>query len=114
MNIFFADFAVGNYHTVIVCPENQREKGEKIIKWVQRRAVQLDGTVTGEHGIGLKLRDGLAQEVGDEAINMMRKVSEKLSRNSLTLLTDAQQIKLALDPLRILNPDKVIRMEDGY
>ncbi len=102
MNIFFADFAVGNYHTVIVCPESQREKGEKIIKWVQRRAVQL------------KLRDGLAQEVGDEAINMMRKVSEKLSRNSLTLLTDAQQIKLALDPLRILNPDKVIRMEEGY
>lgn len=69
------NFATGNYHTVIVCPESQRETGEKIITWVQRRAVELDGTVTGEHGIGLKLRDGLVHEVGEEAVNMMRSVS---------------------------------------
>ena len=65
----------GNYHTVIVCPEDQRAIGEQVITWVQRRAVQLEGTVTGEHGIGLKLRDALINEVGEEAVNMMRRVS---------------------------------------
>lgn len=68
-------FTAGNYHTVIVCPESQRATGEKIIAWVQRRAVELEGTVTGEHGIGLKLRDGLVNEVGGEAVDMMRRVS---------------------------------------
>lgn len=65
----------GNYHTVIICPENRREEGEKILAWVQQRAVQLEGTITGEHGIGIKLRDGLVNEVGEKAVNMMRKVS---------------------------------------
>lgn len=38
-------------------------------------AVELDGTVTGEHGIGLKLRDRLVNEFGEEAVDMMRSVS---------------------------------------
>lgn len=69
------NFTTGNYHTVIVCPESQRETGEKIITWVQKRAVELDGTVTGEHGIGLKLRDRLIDEVDEEAVDMVRSVS---------------------------------------
>ncbi len=86
----------GNYHTVIVCPRSQKETAEQIIAFVQKRAVQLEGTITGEHGIGLGLRDMLVHEVGENAVDMMRK------------------IKLALDPLHILNCDKVIRMEEGY
>ena len=35
----------------------------------------MEGTVTGEHGIGLFLRDVLQEEVGESAIDMMRKVS---------------------------------------
>ena len=69
------NFATGNYNTVIVCPESQRETGEEIITWGQKRAVELDGTVTGEHGIGLKIRDRLVDEVGEEAVDMMRSVS---------------------------------------
>lgn len=60
---------------MIVCPESQRDAGEAIVTWVQKRAIQLEGTVTGEHGIGLKLRDRLVDEVGVEAVDMMRKVS---------------------------------------
>jgi D-lactate dehydrogenase (cytochrome) len=60
---------------------------------VQKLALELDGTITGEHGVGLKLRDLLADEVGDAGVDMMRK------------------IKLALDPRGILNPDKVVRLQ---
>ena len=35
----------------------------------------MEGTVTGEHGIGLALRDMLEEELGENAIDMMRKVS---------------------------------------
>lgn len=51
--------------------------------------------------------------MGEEAVGMMRKVSQSCMRIT-TGMVDVQQIKLALDPLQILNPDKVIRLEDGY
>ena len=35
----------------------------------------MEGTVTGEHGIGLALRDVLEEELGESATDMMRKVS---------------------------------------
>ena len=34
----------------------------------------MDGTVSGEHGIGLKLRDELIEELGSSAVDMMRRV----------------------------------------
>ncbi|KAI9699490.1 MAG: D-lactate ferricytochrome c oxidoreductase [Candelina mexicana] len=83
----------GNYHAAIVCPKTQEDSAQRIIARIQRRAIELEGTITGEHGIGLKLRDLLVEEIGDNAVDMMRK------------------IKLALDPQCILNCDKVMRME---
>jgi len=52
----------------------------------------MEGTVTGEHGIGLEKRDSLVEELGVESVDAMR------------------LIKVALDPLRLLNPDKVVRI----
>ncbi|KAL9005342.1 MAG: hypothetical protein Q9188_001883 [Gyalolechia gomerana] len=86
----------GNYHTVIICPESERDKGEKILTQIQKRAIELEGTITGEHGIGFKLRDRLRDEVGPEAVQMM------------------ERIKDALDPTHILNPDKVIQLTAGF
>lgn len=34
----------------------------------------MEGTVTGEHGVGLKKREFLIEELGDDTINAMRKV----------------------------------------
>ncbi|KAL9095766.1 MAG: hypothetical protein Q9165_002198 [Trypethelium subeluteriae] len=79
----------GNVHTAVVCPEAKKSIGEKIIEDVQRKALGLDGTVTGEHGIGLHVRDMLVEEVGHTGVDLMRK------------------IKLALDPKAILNCDKI-------
>jgi D-lactate dehydrogenase (cytochrome) len=64
-----------------------------VIAKIQRLALELDGTITGEHGVGLKLRDMLAEEVGEAGVNVMRR------------------IKFALDPKGILNPDKVFRLD---
>ncbi|KAF2449476.1 hypothetical protein P171DRAFT_460735 [Karstenula rhodostoma CBS 690.94] len=83
----------GNVHTAIVCPVEDKEKAEQVLVEVQRLALRLEGTITGEHGVGLKLRDMLVEEVGEVGVGAMRAV------------------KRALDPRGILNPDKVFRLE---
>ena len=40
-----------------------------------KRAVEMEGTVTGEHGVGLIKRDYLNHELGDSTVDAMRKVS---------------------------------------
>lgn len=83
----------GNVHTGIVCPVEDKEKADQVLVEVQRLALKLEGTITGEHGVGLKLRDMLVEEVGEAGTGVMRAV------------------KRALDPRGILNPDKVFRIE---
>jgi len=50
----------------------------------------VNGTITGEHGIGLGKKQLLIEEFGSQGINTMK------------------AIKQALDPLNILNPGKII------
>jgi len=83
---------IGNFHTAVMCPPEQKSQAREIITWVQRLAIGMDGTVTGEHGIGLEFRDAMVEEIGENGVDMMR------------------QIKLALDPLCLLNPDKLFRL----
>lgn len=40
-----------------------------------KRAVEMEGTVTGEHGVGLIKRDYLSHELGESTIDAMRRVS---------------------------------------
>ncbi|CAG5158481.1 uncharacterized protein ALTATR162_LOCUS5101 [Alternaria atra] len=85
----------GNVHSSIVCPQQHYDAAMNALLDVARLALKLEGTVTGEHGVGLKLRDALVEEVGSEGVEMMR------------------GIKRALDPKGILNPDKVFRLDEG-
>ena len=64
----------GNFHTSILYSEEEKVTAEKIIADIQRRGVEMEGTITGEHGIGLNLRDMLQVELGENAVDMMRKV----------------------------------------
>ncbi len=58
--------------------------------FLSREALRVSGTVTGEHGIGIGKKQLLIDEFGPSGIHAMK------------------VIKKALDPLNILNPDKVI------
>ncbi|KAF2830848.1 hypothetical protein CC86DRAFT_316468 [Ophiobolus disseminans] len=84
----------GNLHSSIVCPAKDKAAAEAVLRKVARLALSLEGTVTGEHGVGLKLRDALQEEVGEVGIGVMR------------------GIKRSLDERGILNPDKVFRLEE--
>ncbi|KAJ8115433.1 hypothetical protein OPT61_g2918 [Boeremia exigua] len=86
----------GNVHSSIICPAADKPMVDELLKKVARLALSLEGTVTGEHGVGLKQRGALIDEVGVEGVDVMRR------------------IKGALDPRGILNPDKVFQLEhDG-
>ncbi|WP_374639277.1 FAD-binding oxidoreductase [Hydrogenophaga sp.] len=82
----------GNFHFgYLIDPANPEEHrvAEELNHKLVHRALQLEGTCTGEHGVGLHKMDFLRREAGDGAIDMMR------------------TIKQALDPDNILNPGKI-------
>ncbi|MET4580468.1 FAD-binding oxidoreductase [Ottowia thiooxydans] len=82
----------GNFHMgYLIDPDDdaERARAEQLNHQVVTRALQLGGTCTGEHGVGLHKMDFLVEEAGGGAINMMR------------------TIKRALDPDNIMNPGKV-------
>lgn len=83
----------GNFHTLIlVDPDNHDEiaRAEALNHRIVERALAMDGTCTGEHGIGIGKQDFLLAEHGDVAVDAMR------------------ALKRALDPDDLLNPGKVV------
>jgi D-lactate dehydrogenase (cytochrome) len=80
----------GNFHTVLVCdPGDDDRRIKAYLDRLVTRALRMEGTCTGEHGIGQGKARYLAVEAGP-ALGVMR------------------QIKSALDPLGILNPGKYV------
>jgi D-lactate dehydrogenase (cytochrome) len=82
----------GNFHFgYLLDPNNaqERETAEALNHKLVKRALSLEGTCTGEHGVGLHKMDFLIEETGAGAVSMMR------------------AIKKALDPLGIMNPGKI-------
>jgi D-lactate dehydrogenase (cytochrome) len=82
----------GNFHVLILLDTNNAAEiasSENFVARLNARALSMDGTCTGEHGIGQGKRGFLREELGD-AVDVMRAV------------------KAALDPLGIMNPGKVI------
>lgn len=51
-------------------PEEYR-KAEKAVKNMVLRALEMEGTCTGEHGIGFGKKDGLLKEVGEDTVTVM-------------------------------------------
>ncbi|MBO0711241.1 MAG: FAD-binding protein [Acetobacteraceae bacterium] len=81
----------GNFHTVILVPPEPDglERAWKLDKAIVARALDLGGSCSGEHGIGIGKREFLEREHGPDALGVMR------------------AIKTALDPRGILNPGKL-------
>ena len=89
----FGHVGDGNFHLVVlVDTDNPKEMEEAA--WISRRVVEraiaMEGTCTGEHGIGLGKKKYLVAEHGEVAVDVMRAV------------------KAALDPCGLLNPGKVL------
>ncbi|HEX2530517.1 MAG TPA: FAD-linked oxidase C-terminal domain-containing protein [Burkholderiaceae bacterium] len=84
----------GNFHVLMLIDAHDQEelaRAEGINGRMVSRAIAMDGTCTGEHGVGIHKMEFLVQEHGADAIDTMR------------------AIKHALDPKNIMNPGKVLR-----
>jgi len=82
----------GNFHFgYLIDPDNAEERrvAEDLNVKLVTRALALEGTCTGEHGVGLHKMGFLLDEAGAGAVDMMR------------------TLKRALDPDNILNPGKI-------
>lgn len=78
----------GNFHTAIAMPPEQLSHVEDYANRLTKRTLELGGTATGEHGIGLVKKKFLHEEHGP-AVAWMR------------------QIKRMFDPQGLLNPNKI-------
>lgn len=65
----------GNFHILLLYNDQERKLAEDCVHRMVKRAVEMEGTVTGEHGVGLVKRDYLPHELGETTVDTMRKVS---------------------------------------
>ncbi|ROW10511.1 hypothetical protein VMCG_02135 [Cytospora schulzeri] len=70
----------GNFHeSILYNPVNgEREKVEQCVKKMVRRALDMEGTCTGEHSIGWGKKESLLWEVGPETLAVMRAIKAAL------------------------------------
>jgi glycolate oxidase len=83
----------GNLHPNYMTDERDAAQfalAEKTVFEVEEAAIEMGGTITGEHGIGLYKKRLLEKMVGSASMQMMRKLKE------------------LMDPNNILNPGKVL------
>jgi D-lactate dehydrogenase (cytochrome) len=59
---------------IMLYNDSQRKEAEEAVHRMVKRAVDMEGTVTGEHGVGLVKRDYLNHELGETTVDAMRKV----------------------------------------
>ena len=86
----------GNFHLLMLVdpakPE-EYEEAERLNERLVRRALAMDGTITGEHGVGIGKMKFMEAEHGATALGVMR------------------MLKRALDPQNLLNPGKLLPKE---
>ena len=80
----------GNYHCVLMVSDNEKSLVKKVGELIGRKAIELGGSCTGEHGVGLGKKDLLIEEVGKNSVQVMH------------------AIKKAIDPNNLMNPGKVL------
>jgi D-lactate dehydrogenase (cytochrome) len=85
----------GNFHVGPLVDSDNPEEVKVVKQFIERlveRALAMEGTCTGEHGVGQGKMKYLEQEHGPEALNMMR------------------ALKLAIDPQNLMNPGKIVTL----
>ncbi|MFI9462124.1 FAD-binding oxidoreductase [Streptomyces xiamenensis] len=82
----------GNTHPTVcfdASDEDETRRARQSFDEIMALGLELGGTITGEHGVGVLKRDWLARELGPDVLELQR------------------GIKAVFDPLGILNPGKV-------
>jgi D-lactate dehydrogenase (cytochrome) len=85
----------GNFHLMFLVDPNKPEETELAKAFNKRlvaRALRMEGTCTGEHGVGMGKQASLRAELGDDVIDVMR------------------DIKRLFDPENLMNPGKVVSL----
>jgi D-lactate dehydrogenase (cytochrome) len=86
----------GNFHLMFLIDPDKPEETELAKQFNRRlieRALKMEGTCTGEHGVGLGKMDSMRMELGDDMMDLMR------------------DIKKVFDPENLMNPGKVVPLE---
>jgi len=90
--VSFGHAGDGNIHFNIMLDKKNREelkKAEAAIETLFEHTLELGGTISGEHGVGITKAPYIAKEIGPVELNLMKK------------------IKKVFDPNGILNPGKI-------
>lgn len=85
----------GNFHVqplVMMDDPDELDRAKAFLVRLSERAIRMDGTCTGEHGVGQGKMKYLEAELGSGTLDMMR------------------SIKRALDPDNIMNPSKIVTL----
>ncbi|HLU02901.1 MAG TPA: FAD-linked oxidase C-terminal domain-containing protein [Advenella sp.] len=83
----------GNFHVLMLLDQDnpaEWEESESLNRRLVERALRMEGTCTGEHGVGLHKMEFMHAEHGQDALDLM------------------SSLKRAFDPHNILNPGKII------
>jgi glycolate oxidase len=82
----------GNIHVNLMVDRNNKkeyEKATKLVGDIFRATLELGGTISGEHGVGLTKKEYISMEIHPDELDLMKK------------------IKAVFDPKNILNPGKI-------
>jgi len=88
----FGHMGDGNLHPTFLTDERDAAEMARVhhaLDLIAKKTLELGGTITGEHGVGLAKKTWLRQQMGDSSFDVMK------------------QIKKALDPAGLLNPGKI-------
>ena len=88
----FGHMGDGNLHPTFLADERDMDEMHRVhqaLDAIVGRTLELGGTITGEHGVGLAKKPWLRQQMGDASLELMRR------------------IKQTLDPRHLLNPGKM-------
>lgn len=88
----FGHFGDGNIHPTILTDETDKEEMERVeeaLLEIFEKTVELGGTITGEHGVGLAKKEFLPKQFDEGSYALLK------------------QVKLTMDPEGLLNPGKI-------
>ena len=88
----FGHFGDGNVHPTVLTDERDHEEMERVhlaLDEIFQKTIDLKGTITGEHGVGLAKKSFLPVQFGDAPMALLK------------------QVKSSLDPNGLLNPGKI-------